>query len=121
MVTQREQWREIPGTDGMYEVSDLGRVRSKVRRGGTLKVITWWGWPAVRLIINGKQRVRRISQLMAEASIEPRKLTTCHNGHSLTTANLYEHEDKIKCRACVLDQVTAYRRERRTVRPAALV
>ena len=23
-----ETWKEIPGLDGMYEVSDLGRVRS---------------------------------------------------------------------------------------------
>lgn len=32
MPEARERWREVVGYEGMYEVSDLGRVRSLARR-----------------------------------------------------------------------------------------
>ena len=33
--TVGEQWRSVPGYEGLYEVSDLGRVWTAVRRGST--------------------------------------------------------------------------------------
>lgn len=30
-----EQWKDIPGYEGLYEISDLGRVRRILKRGGT--------------------------------------------------------------------------------------
>lgn len=31
MQTEREEWRDIPGYEGLYQVSDMGRVRSLPR------------------------------------------------------------------------------------------
>lgn len=35
-----EQWLPVPGWEGLYEVSDLGRVRSLRRKGGRNR---WYG------------------------------------------------------------------------------
>jgi hypothetical protein len=40
-VIELETWRPVPGWEGLYEVSDIGRVRSRRRkgaRGGILKM-----------------------------------------------------------------------------------
>ena len=66
-----EQWRDIDGYDGMYQVSDLGRVRSrysggwrvlKARNNGT-------GYLLVSLYMNGKQKQSYIHRLVAQAFI----------------------------------------------------
>ena len=66
-----EQWRDIEGYDGMYQVSDLGRVRSKhsgewrllrARNNGT-------GYLLVSLYMNGKQKQSYIHRLVASAFI----------------------------------------------------
>ena len=67
-----EVWRDVDGYDGMYQVSDLGRVRSlkfgKVRvlrpgkdRGGYLLVV---------LCKDGKTSTRKVHRLVAQAFIE---------------------------------------------------
>lgn len=74
-----ERWRPIPGWDGWYSISSLGRVRSehrKIVRSDNVvivicekprKVITWPnGRKTVRLRRDGQQFTVRIDRLMAE-------------------------------------------------------
>jgi hypothetical protein len=53
-----ENWKPIPGWGDLYEVSDLGRIRSvrrKGSKGGVLKTpITTSGYPEVNLCRDGK-------------------------------------------------------------------
>ena len=66
-----EQWRDIDGYDGMYQVSDLGRVRSlkfgkvRVLRPGKTKD----GYLRVDLYRNGKYKHSLVHRLVAQAFI----------------------------------------------------
>lgn len=91
-----EVWKAIVGYEGLYEVSDLGRVRSLTRqspvgrkpceprlrktregRGGYIKVNL--------APLEGKQRVHFVHSLVAEAFIGPRPegCQCCHNDGSV--------------------------------------
>lgn len=67
----QEQWRDVDGYDGMYQVSDLGRVRS--RYSGEWKVLkaqnNGTGYLLVSLHMNGKQKQSYIHRLVAQAFI----------------------------------------------------
>ena len=67
-----EQWRDIFGYDGMYQVSDLGRVRS--RYSGEWRVMrpakNHNGYLFVNLKRDGKQKNFYIHRLVASAFIE---------------------------------------------------
>lgn len=69
---EREQWRDIDGYDGMYQVSDLGRVRSK--KYGRWKVMRpgkdSGGYLRVDLCKDGKQKQYYIHRLVAQTFIE---------------------------------------------------
>ena len=66
-----EQWRDIDGYDGMYQVSDLGRVRSK--HSGEWKVLrpgkTKDGYLQVDLCKDGKRHRFLVHRLVASAFI----------------------------------------------------
>jgi len=67
-----ESWRAVPGYFGLYEVSDLGRVRSKPRprtRGGVLvqSPAVAGGYPMVTLCQSGKQRSFAVHWLVLRA------------------------------------------------------
>lgn len=74
-----EQWRPIPGHEGLYEVSDLGRVRSwaKWRRRGIpcphiLDGATdEKGYRKVSLCSGGRQRTFAVHRLVAVAFLGP--------------------------------------------------
>lgn len=76
MVTQREQWREIPGTNGTYEVSDRGNVRSwsHMKQGAKLQPVP--GGPrkylCVRIPVNGKYKRVFVHREVALAFLGPR-------------------------------------------------
>ena len=67
-----EQWRDVEGYDGMYQVSDLGRVRSlkfgkvRVLRPGKHRQ----GYLQVALCQDGKQKKVYVHRLVAQAFIE---------------------------------------------------
>ena len=68
----KEQWRDVDGYDGMYQVSDLGRVRSKYS--GEWKVMKARkrldGYLSVDLWKNGKKKHFLIHRLVAQAFIQ---------------------------------------------------
>lgn len=83
-----EQWKDIFGYDGAYQVSDLGRVRShksgewKVLRPGKDK----GGYLLVGLCKDGKQKSFFVHRLVAQAFIE--------NDNIFNTEINHRNEDK---------------------------
>ena len=69
---EQERWKPIFGYDGLYEVSDLGRVRSK--KYGKVRVLrpgkTGGGYFTVNLCKDGKHNTTYIHRLVAQAFIE---------------------------------------------------
>lgn len=67
-----EKWKDIEGYDGMYQVSDLGRVRSK--KYGRWKVLKAKkrrdGYLIVSLCKDGKPQTAYIHRLVAQAFIK---------------------------------------------------
>lgn len=86
-IEQPEIWRAALGFVGLYEVSDLGRVRrvGKAARNGNgrgggatigrirITHITPFGYVQVQLYRNGKPENRQVHRLVAEAFIGPRE------------------------------------------------
>ena len=76
-----ERWLPVPGFDGLYDVSSLGRVRSYARpraRGGIRKLFRCgpMAYLAVDLYFDGKRTRRYVHQLVLEAFVGP-----CPVGH----------------------------------------
>ena len=69
---QQEVWRDVDGYEGMYQVSDLGRVRS--RKSGEWKVLrpvnNGKGYLIVNLCKDGVMKTYRIHRLVAQAFID---------------------------------------------------
>lgn len=85
-----ETWLAVVGYEGIYEISDHGKVRSldrldsagKRRRGRYLKTtVSSEGYPRVGLNKNGKKTTWKIATLVALAFIGPRPTgaDVCHN------------------------------------------
>jgi hypothetical protein len=69
-----EEWRWVVGYEGIYEVSNYGRVYSVPRRntqGGVLAQVLVNSYLKVALHRNGRKRIRPVHQLVAEAFIGP--------------------------------------------------
>lgn len=79
-----ERWLPVPEYEGLYEVSDLGRVRSVgVRRGKSGKVLTpHTGKHDVKVCLScrGQRRTYRMHTLVLVAFVGPRPpgLEACH-------------------------------------------
>lgn len=74
MSTQKEEWRDLPGYDGFYQVSDWGRIRSfrdKHRKGGRLEIPVILkpakGPYNIQIVIKweGKQRTVQVGKAVA--------------------------------------------------------
>lgn len=85
-----EEWRAVPGYDGVYEVSDMGGVRSLPKvdaQGGRRKLRVFkpskmdaWGHLGVKLRRDGVVKSRYVHQLVLEAFVGPRPdgAVACH-------------------------------------------
>lgn len=72
-----ERWRVVPGYEGLYEVSDAGRIRSTRRRGTaggllTHKVTKRGGYLTVSLLRGCEQTTRPVHSVVLEAFVGPR-------------------------------------------------
>lgn len=101
-----EQWRDVVGYEGLYQVSDYGRVQSLPRNttsGGILKKVSVTdGRGVVHLSANGVIRTRIVAHLVAEAFLGPRPegLQVCHKNDVNTDdrlENLYHGTWKDNC------------------------
>lgn len=59
-----EQWKDIPGYEGRYQVSDKGRARGA--KGLLAQQIQNSGYTIVHLYLSGKRSVRLVHRLVAE-------------------------------------------------------
>jgi hypothetical protein len=65
-----ETWKTIEGYEGIYEVSDQGRVRNVKRDGRLLSVVSVaHGYRAVSLYKEGKRKMHLAHRLVARAFI----------------------------------------------------
>ena len=77
-VITNEKWRSIPKTNGKYEVSNYGRVKSycydslngKIVKAGNIK-----GYKSVNLRIEGKKRTLLVHKIVAELFIPKERET----------------------------------------------
>lgn len=70
-----EGWRQIAGYEGLYDVSNLGRVRSwsRFKQGDVLRPIpNRQGYLSVALQAAGQAKYRKIHQLVLEEFVGPR-------------------------------------------------
>jgi len=70
----KEIWKDIPGYEGLYQVSNLGRVRSlNYHRSGQVRVLSLGklnkGYLGVGLCKNGKMKTYKVHRLVAIAFI----------------------------------------------------
>lgn len=65
-----ENWRPVVGYEGLYEVSDLGRVRN--RTGRVLRAQYSDGYRVIHPSKNCKRSVRGVHTLVLEAFVSPR-------------------------------------------------
>ncbi|MET8378015.1 NUMOD4 motif-containing HNH endonuclease [Streptomyces microflavus] len=74
-MSDAEEWRQIAGYEGLYDVSNLGRVRSwsRLKRGAALRPLpNQQGYLSVALCSAGRVKYRKIHQLVLEAFVGPR-------------------------------------------------
>ena len=85
-----EEWKDIDEYDGLYQISNLGRVRSFKKIGrcqnGKVKnprilspIIREDGYLSVMLSHNGLKKHKYIHRLVLEAFVGPSDLVVCHN------------------------------------------
>lgn len=99
METEKEIWRPVKSFEGLYEVSNLGRVRSLLCAGRIRSPQpNHKGYLKVGLRKNGHLYMRRVSRLVAEAFV-PNPDHKPHVNHI--------NEDKTDNRACNLNWMTA--------------
>jgi hypothetical protein len=100
-----EIWRDIKDYEGLYQVSNLGRVKSlkrtRINKGGSTSIVketiltplkTDRGYLQVRLYKDGKNKLLRIARLVAEAFIpNPDNLPTVDHINRIRTDNRVEN------------------------------
>ena len=106
-LERAERWKPVNGYEGIYEVSNHGRVRSvdrtvthsdgRVRRlNGKVRSapLNQRGYQVVNLCIHGKCQMRTVHSLVAETFIgtRPEGMEVCHNDGSKTN----NHVDNLR-------------------------
>lgn len=90
MNTVNEEWKPIDGYEGLYEISNLGRVKSlKYNKEKILKPGKARGYLRVCLCRNGKSKMLSVHRLVAEAFIpNPKRLPEINHKDEDKTNNV---------------------------------
>jgi len=77
----REEWRDVAGFEGLYQVSNHGRVRSRYKPGARGELSAYWairkltvdsrGYPCVSFRLNDKAIKPPVHRLVLEAFVGP--------------------------------------------------
>ncbi|MEV5391955.1 NUMOD4 domain-containing protein [Nocardia farcinica] len=90
MQTEHEEWRPIPGYEGLYEASSLGRIRSLDRAGRRGRVLQPVRAPSgklkVALSVDNHRRMAPVARLVGEAflGIPPAGYCIAHHSRDIT-------------------------------------
>lgn len=96
-LTPQEEWRDVVGYEGFYQVSSLGRIKSTPRRrtkGGLIKLHLnkGTGYLGFSLSKNGEIIYANVHRLMAEAFIpNPENKATVNHKNSIRSDNRLEN------------------------------
>ena len=98
-----EEWRDVVGYEGRYQVSSMGRVKSLVRKGRKRERIlkpafNGCGYLIVNLCAGGKRKMLRVHRLVCEAF---------HENHDDKPYVNHINENKTDNRAVNLEWCTA--------------
>ena len=79
-----EIWKDVIGYEGMYQVSNCGRIKSLKRKFVLKDVIlkngiNQNGYPVINLCDNGEQKLKTIHRIVLEAFTEPESHKNCIN------------------------------------------
>ena len=87
-----EEWRDIEGYEGLYQVSSEGRVRS-VRNQKLMKPKTdKKGYKVIQFSVNGEKKGFKVNRLVAQAFIEnPNNLPCTNHKNCITDDNRVEN------------------------------
>lgn len=85
-----EMWKPVKGYEGLYEVSNMGRIKGLVRNKIKTYRVSNWGYCQVVLSKNSVQQIKLVHRLVAEAFIQ--------NTNNLQQVN---HKDGNKHNNCV--------------------
>lgn len=64
-----EEWKDVVGYEGLYEVSNLGNVRNKQTRKVLKPKLNSWGYYQLNLYNNGIMKSKTVHRLVAQAWI----------------------------------------------------
>lgn len=69
---ENEQWKEIPNTNGVYEVSNKGRVKSKAGYEAIIlkPLVNKCGYERLDIIVDGKRQSKLVHRLVADSFLE---------------------------------------------------
>lgn len=129
-----EKWKPVVGYEGLYEVSNFGRVKS-LRRGIIMKLqINQDGYPYVGLFRDGKPKMKTVHRLVALAFLENpqnypevnhidevkhhnnvENLEWCTHKHNLTCGTVLQRneESNLRRRFVCVETGKIYRSQRR--------
>lgn len=104
MINEKEIWKDVPGYDGVYQVSSIGRVRSVTRvikhgdhkrtSYGTILIqyVTVWGYMGIGFYKDRKRKCHPIHRLVAIAFIpNPENKKQVNHKNGIKTDNRIEN------------------------------
>lgn len=84
-----EQWRDIEGYEGLYQVSDMGNVKSLISNRNLKPYINGSGYLQVELCKDGVHKSFRVHRLVAQAFIpNPENKPTVDHINTIKTDNI---------------------------------
>lgn len=120
---KNEEWRDVKGYEPFYEVSNLGRIRSKdrviIRRDGKPHpvkgiwphiYINHWGYPMVALSVGvNRQKRRFVHRLVAETFIENPRPDLYNQINHIDGNKRNNRIENLEWTNCSLNQIHAYK------------